>query len=288
MWLAILITMNSHHTQALKAELFHRLHHSGDLLIFPNIWDSLGTRLLESNHYPAIATASASIAYTHGFQDGENMPLAQLLELLTTITQSVNLPVTADIESGYATTNKQLEENIKAFIATGIVGINIEDTEKDKNQLYAIEHQCERIQIVRKVANELGIPLFINARTDVFIQDTHEAIETKLEEAIRRGLAYKQAGADGIFPIALRQQAAIETLVKQLQLPINILALPGIPDFETLKKIGVTRISLGPGFLKIAIQAMKNLAVALKNEDGLTAITENEITSDYLKNLVNK
>jgi len=278
--------MNSHQTQVLKADQFRRLHHSGKLLILPNIWDSLGARLLESLQYPAIATASASIAYSHGFQDGENLPLAQLLPLLTTIAQSSNLPVTADIESGYAANNHQLEENIKAFIATGIVGINIEDTDKDTQQLYPITHQCERIQTIRKVADELGVPLFINARTDVFIHSSHESIETKLNEAINRGLAYKQAGADGIFPIALRQQAAIETLVKELQLPINLLALPGIPDLDTLKKIGVTRVSLGPGFLKIAIQAMKKLAESLKNEEGLNAIIENEITSDYLKNLV--
>lgn len=278
--------MNSHLTQVLKADQFRRLHHSGKLLILPNIWDSLGARLLESLQYPAIATASASIAYTHGFQDGENLPLAQLLPLLTTIAQSSSLPVTADIESGYAANNHQLEENIKAFIATGIVGINIEDTDKDTQQLYPISHQCERIQIIRKVADELGVPLFINARMDVFIHSSHESIETKLNEAINRGLAYKQAGADSIFPIALRQQAAIETLVKELQLPINLLALPGIPDFDTLKKIGVARVSLGPGFLKIAIQAMKKLAESLKNEEGLNAIIENEITSDYLKNLV--
>lgn len=278
--------MNSHQTQVLKADQFRRLHQSDKLLILPNIWDSLGARLLESLQYPALATASASIAYTHGFQDGENLPLSQLLPLLTTIAQCSSLPITADIESGYAASNHQLEENIKAFIATGIVGINIEDTDKSTHQLYPITHQCERIQIIRKASDELGIPLFINARTDVFIHGDNKSVETKLNEAINRGLAYKQAGADGIFPIALRQQAAIETLVKELQLPINLLAIPGIPDFDALKKIGVARVSLGPGFLKIAIQAMKKLAESLKNEEGLNAIIENEITSDYLKNLV--
>lgn len=185
--------MNSHQTQVLKADQFRRLHQSDKLLILPNIWDSLGARLLESLQYPALATASASIAYTHGFQDGENLPLSQLLPLLTTIAQSSSLPITADIESGYAASNHQLEENIKAFIATGIVGINIEDTDKSTHQLYPITHQCERIQIIRKASDELGIPLFINARTDVFIHGDNKSVETKLNEAINRGLAYKQA-----------------------------------------------------------------------------------------------
>lgn len=110
--------------------------------------------------------------------------------------------------------------------------------------------------------------------------------ESRHKELLKRGLAYKEVGANCFFPIALRQKEDIQRLVTQLKMPINILTLPGIPDLKVLKEIGVARVSLGPSFLKIAIKAMKSLAIELKNSEGLSSITENEISSDYLKSLV--
>lgn len=153
--------------QKKKAEVFRELHHGGKMLVLPNIWDPLGALLMENLEYPAIATASASIAYSNGYNDGENIPFADLLTLLKRITGSVDIPVTADIESGYAENDSQLRENIKSLIDTGIVGINIEDTGRENNNLYPLEIQCDRIKLIREVSGEMGIPLFINARTDV-------------------------------------------------------------------------------------------------------------------------
>jgi len=258
------------------------------MLILPNIWDPLGALLMESLEYPAIATASASIAYSNGYNDGENIPFKDLLSLLKKISSSVNLPVTADIESGYADNDIQLKTNIKLLIDTGIVGINIEDTEKKTNELRSIEFQCSKISLIRKVSDEMGIPLFINARTDVYLHEKNfSSAEAKLSEIIKRGLAYKEAGADCFFPIIIKQEEEIKELIAQLKLPINILTIPGIPDLQTLNKLGVTRVSLGPSLLKIAIRAMKDLAIQLRDYEGLTAITENKVTSDYLKSLVN-
>lgn len=270
-----------------KALQLHQLHQSGEMLVFPNVWDPIGAILLESLKYPAIATASAAVAYTNGYQDGENIPFNQLLRILTDIANSVKLPVTADVESAYAANDDELRENIKQLISTGIVGINIEDTNKKSGELFSTEVQCNRIRIVKTVAAEMGISLFINARTDVYIHgDKFETAESKLEEALKRGLAYKAAGADCIFPIAIRMESDIKKLVEALQMPINVLTIPGIPELKTLQKIGVVRVSLGPSLLKIALRAMKNLAVDLKSLDGLSEITGNEITSDYLKDLI--
>lgn len=133
----------------------------------------------------------------------------------------------------------------------------------------------------------MGISLFINARTDVYIHGNEfEIAEAKLEETIKRGLAYKNAGADCFYPIVMRREQDIKKTVEQLQMPVNILTIPGIPDLNILNQIGVARVSLGPSFLKIAIKAMKELAIKLSKFEGLSEITENEITSDYLKNLV--
>ena len=281
--------MTNTNNQQDKALQFHELHHSGKMLVLPNIWDSLGAQLLESLHYPAVATASASIAFTNGYNDGENIPFNNLLAITTNIVNNVNIPVTADIESGYAANDQQLKENIRQLIATGIVGINIEDSDQNTNELYPTEIQCNRIRIIRNVAAEMGISLFINARTDVYIHGKEfETPESKLEETIKRGLAYKNAGADCFYPIVMRQENDIQKIVEQLKMPINILTIAGIPELKRLQEMGVARVSLGPSFLKIAIRAMKDIAEKLKNLEGLSDITGNEITSDYLKDIVNK
>jgi 2-methylisocitrate lyase-like PEP mutase family enzyme len=253
-------------SQKEKAERFRELHHSGKMLILPNIWDTLGALLLESLEYPAIATASASVAFTNGYNDGENIPFNDLLSLLKKISNSVNLFVTADIEKGYADNDIQLQENIKLLIGTGIAGINIEDTDRTTNSLQLVESQCNKIRLIRKISDDMGIPLFINARTDVYLHEKNFATaKAKFDEIIKRGLAYKEAGADGFFPIALRQEEDIKQLIAQLKLPLNIITIPGIPDLKTLSKLGVARVSLGPSLLKIGIRAMKALAMQLKD-----------------------
>jgi 2-methylisocitrate lyase-like PEP mutase family enzyme len=272
-----------------KAERFHDLHHNGKMLVLPNIWDPLGAMLLENLEYPAIATASASISYSNGLNDGENLSFSDLLIQLKKITNSVSVPVTADIENGYADSDHQLEENIRLLLDAGIVGINIEDTDHKLNELVPIEEHCHNIQLIKNTADKIGVPLFINARTDVYVHSKKFAsAEIVYEEALKRGKAYHEAGADCFYPIILTKEEEIKNLVDQLDLPINILTNPGIPDLKTLSKMGVARVSLGPSFLKIAIRAMKELAIQLKDHEGLSSITGNEITSDYLKMLVRR
>jgi len=272
-----------------KISQFHQLHHSGKLLVLPNIWDPLGATLLESLGYPAIATASAAVAWSNGYNDGEKIPFDFLLNILRRIVSSVNVPVTADIESGYAENDEQLKQNIGQLIETGVVGINIEDSDKKTNALLPTEIQCKKIELIKQVAEQTKGAMFVNARTDVYTRgNLYATPEAKLEETINRGLAYRAAGADCFFPLAMRDKDEIIKTVKQVQMPVNIIAIPGIPDLEALQEIGVARVSLGPGFLKIAIRAMKNLAARLQSLDGLADITNNEITSEFMKTLLNK
>jgi len=272
-----------------KAKRFYDLHHSGKLLILPNVWDCLGANLLESLQYPAIATASASVAFTNGFDDGQRISFDVVLAILKRITGSVSVPVSADIESGFAYNDEQLKQNIKQLLATGIVGINIEDTDKESNSIVPIEVQCEKIKLIKKVSEEMGVSLFINARADVYLRGKDfDTPESKFEEALKRGGAYKAAGANGFYPIGMTRREDIKRMVDQLQMPVNILTIPGIPELSVLNDIRVARVSLGPSFLKIAIKALKNLAIKLQNFEGLSDITENEITSAYVKDLVNK
>lgn len=276
-------------SQLEKCNQFHSLHHSGKLLLLPNIWDPLGALLLENLGYPAVATASASVAFANGYDDGELIPLKDLLILLKRISDIVSIPVSADVESGYAANDDQLQENVRRLIETGIVGINIEDTDKQTNNILPTELQCHRIKLIRKASDERGIRLFINARTDIFIRGNQFTTpESKLEETLRRGAAYKSAGADGFFPIAMKETHHIKKVVGSLRMPVNISLIPGAPKLDQLAEMGVARVSLGPGFLKIAMKALKETASKLLALEGENEIKENEITTLYLKNLVNK
>lgn len=274
--------------QTEKEKLFNQLHHSGDLLVLPNIWNPLGALLLQDLGYKAVATASASIALANGYQDGEKIPFNDLLLILEKIVKSVTISVTADVESGYTKNNTELSENIKKLIDTGIAGINFEDSKHDEQKLFTKEEQSEKINLIRETASQMGSVLFINARTDVFIKEKNLSNEEKMAEAIDRGRAYKAAGADCFYPIFLKEKESIVTIMKEVSLPVNILMVPGIPDFSTLKEIGLARISLGPGFLKNAIQSMKNIAQKLLNREGMEEIINNPITTDYLNKLISK
>lgn len=271
-----------------KGNLLNMLHHNGKLLVLPNIWDPLGAVLLESLGYTAVATASASIAFSNGYKDGEKIPFKKLLRILRKIINSVTIPVTADIESGYAKNNAVLKENIKMLLDAGVAGINFEDTNKDDKTIISIEAQCKKLGLIRNTASKMGAPLFINARTDVYLKANDLSDEAKLAETIRRGKAYKNSGADCFYPISLTKKEQIETIIKEVGLPVNVLLLPGIPDFETLKIIGVARLSLGPGFLKTSINAMKNIAEKLLHNEGMQEVTDNPVTSAYLSTLISK
>jgi 2-methylisocitrate lyase-like PEP mutase family enzyme len=274
--------------QSQKEKIFYQLHHSDKLLVLPNIWNPLGAMLLEDLEYKAVATASASIALANGYQDGEKLPFNDLLLILGKIVKSVNIPVTADVESGYAKSNVELSENIKKLIDTGIAGINFEDSKHDEQKLFIKEEQSEKINLIRRTASQMGSSLFINARTDVFIKEKNLSNEEKMDEAINRGKAYKAAGADCLYPIFLKEKESIVTIMKEVSLPVNILMVPGIPDFSTLKEIGLARISLGPGILKYAINSMKHVAQKLLNYEGMEDITTNPVTTDYLNKLISK
>ncbi len=271
-----------------KAELLRSLHHNGSLLMLPNIWNVLGAVLLEQVGYPAVATASGAMSFTNGYNDGENLPFGDLLLYLDQIAGSVSVPVTADVESCYAHTTGRLEENVKRLIQTGIAGINFEDGKKKTDRLWPIDDQCERIQTIKRVGEEMGVPLFINARTDSYIKDRHSSEEAKLEETIKRGKAYKEAGADCLYPILLKDEEPLRQIAKEVAMPVNIMMLPGIPDFATLKEIGVARVSLGSGFLRIAVNALKNTAEKLLHQENMEDIESNPITSAYIQTLTPK
>lgn len=238
--------MTSTGTQRDKAQALLSLHTSGELLVLPNIWDPIGARILEDRGYPAVATASAAIAESLAFADGENLRLDTMLEVLWRIAKSVNVPVTADIEAGYSNTLDELKESILMILETGVVGVNIEDSLVEGGPLRPMAEQCERISVIRDIAATHGLHIVINARVDSFLSGNFNSSQAKMEDAILRAKAYVGAGADCIYPIGPGDRETLSLLRQRIKAPLNVLASPKALGLADLHQLGINRVSFGP------------------------------------------
>ncbi|KQY80056.1 phosphonomutase [Paenibacillus sp. Root52] len=230
-----------------KAEQFHQYHVKGKPLVLVNVWDAGSARTIQSTGAAAIATGSWSVAAAHGEQDGEALPFQLVLANLARITKSVGLPVTIDIEGGYGSSASEVKQNVSQIIDHGAVGINIEDQLPAGEGLYTVTEQCLRLSAAREAAEQADIPLFINARTDLFLQQAPEQHnEALLNEAIARSKAYEEAGASGLFVPGLQHPQWIQELCDQSPLPVNVMVTSPEPSPRQLAALGVARISYGP------------------------------------------
>ncbi|MEP3276520.1 MAG: isocitrate lyase/phosphoenolpyruvate mutase family protein [Stappiaceae bacterium] len=234
-------------SQANRAKEFHALHQKGNPVILFNIWDPGTAKTVAAAGAKAIATGSWPAAVAHGFEDGEKIPLDLALDNVRRIVESVDLPVSLDFEGGYDATPTGIEENVKRACASGVVGFNFEDQIVGTSDLYDSTTQAARVAAMRRAADSVVGSVYINSRTDIFLKakpDTHS--DAMLDEAIERAKAYEQAGASGFFAPGLGDEKMIARLCEEVALPINIIALPHVPDTNVLAGLGVARISYGP------------------------------------------
>lgn len=247
--------------QAAGAKQFAELHRKHDPIILFNAWDAGSAKAVAEGGARAIATGSWSVAAAHGYRDGEALPLELAIANLERIVKAVELPVTLDFEGGYAAEPEVLQDNIGRVIAAGAVGINFEDQVVGGEGLYDVDTQCARISAVRAGAESSDIPLFINARTDLFLKaEPADHDDRMLEEAIARSKAYADAGASGFFAPGMWQEARIERLCAEAPLPVNILMWKGVPPARALAGCGVARISYGPLPYRQAMQSLTDAA----------------------------
>lgn len=243
-----------------KAEVFRKLHTEGDVLLLANVWDVASARIVEDAGFPAIATSSAGIAFARGFPDGQKIPPERMLTVIADIARAVNVPVTADVEAGYGSKPEDAARTARGVIEAGAVGMNFEDATGDPARpLFELQEQVERIHAIREQGKSLGVPLVINARTDVYLLQIGEAT-TRYGEALRRLSAYRDARADCLFVPGLVDIATIRQFVADLNCPVNILAVPSSPSVAELKGAGVRRISLGSGPMRAAMGLLRRLA----------------------------
>src|SRR5688572_27066158 len=245
-------------SQKEKAEQFARLHVKGEPLILFNIWDAGSAKAVAVAGAKAIATGSWSVAATYGYGDGQLLPFEEAIRNIERIVAAVDLPVTLDFEGGYASDLGTLKANIAKVIDAGAVGINFEDQVVGGEGLYSVEEQFGRIAAIREAADQRSVPLFINARTDVFLK-TLPAAATRgqLDEAVNRAEAYARAGASGLFAPGLRDGEMILELCDRSPLPVNIMVMPDTPANKEMAMLGVARISYGPGPYRQMIEWLK-------------------------------
>jgi 2-methylisocitrate lyase-like PEP mutase family enzyme len=244
-------------TQTERATTFANLHIKGDPLILFNVWDAGSARAAEEIGSKAIATGSWGVAVAHGYKDGETLPFDLVIGNLQRIVASVSLPVTVDLESGYGNSAAEVKSSVARAIEAGAIGVNFEDQIIGQSGLYAIDEQCARIAAAREAADEASVPLFINARTDIFIKAYPDHTEAHLQEAIARAKAYAEAGASGFFAPALYRPEWIEALCEQSPIPVNIMVMDNTPSNQEMAALGVARISYGAGPYRLAMNAFK-------------------------------
>lgn len=230
-----------------KARFFAGLHSKGNPCVLYNIWDAGGAQAVSRSGAKAIATGSWSIAAAHDFEDGEAIPLDLVEKIVQRVCMSVTLPVTVDFEGGYAVDPADVAANVEYIVNAGAVGINFEDQIVGGEGLYDVSDQCERVAGIRESAEQKGVELFINARTDLFLQAAGTHLHGDLiDEAKSRADAYEEAGASGFFAPGLVREELIEKLCKHTRLPVNIMMMDGAPTLKRLAELGVSRVSYGP------------------------------------------
>ena len=272
---------------AQKAERLRDLHHGDRILVLPNIWDPGGARMLEFLGYPAVATASASVAFSLGYDDGQ-ITLDAMLDVVGRVAASVNVPVTADMESGYAEQPEEVAENIRRVLQAGAVGINLEDSVCEGEVLFDVDFQCARIRAIREMADQEGVPLVINARTDVYLPRISGTEAEKFDRALLRATAYLEAGADCFYPILLGDLKTLEGIHEAIRAPINVLAPACRATLGELEDAGIARISLGPALFWASQTAMRKVAVELQSYGSFDLFTRDVLTSGEIRKYLSK
>ncbi len=257
-------TTQSCEQQISKANAFGGLHVPGKPLILYNVWDCGSAKAVSEAGAKALATGSWSVAAAQGYADGQKLPLEQLLELIRQMSSQVILPLSVDFEGGYAHDAQDVAQNVSALIDSGAVGINFEDQMVGGHGLYSIDAQSERLAAIAAVAKAKALPLFINARTDIFLKAADSSLHPGLvDNALARCAAYQAAGASGFFAPGLKDETLIAALCRASNLPVNVMTGPGGIANAKLAQLGVSRISYGPNSYRALMQHLQDTAHAV-------------------------
>ena len=238
-----------------KAQSFARLHTAPEILRVVNIWDVVSARAIAAlPETKALATAGHSIAATFGYEDGENIPVELMLDMVGRIVAAVDVPVTADLDSGFGNPG----ETTRRAIGVGVVGANVEDKVKP------LADAVDAVEAVIAAGEAEGVPFVLNARTDVFLKGADRPLDDKVADAIERGRAFLAAGATSVFVPGLLDAETTRRLVEGLgERTLSVIGVPGALTAAEYEALGVARISYGPQTQRVALTALQDLAIDL-------------------------
>ncbi|MEV1080957.1 isocitrate lyase/phosphoenolpyruvate mutase family protein [Streptomyces sp. NPDC050211] len=241
--------MTNQNTLRDQAQAFRALHIPGRPLVLPNAWDTASACLVEDAGAAAVATTSAGLAWELGAPDGDRLERDAAIEAVARIAAAVDVPVSADIESGYAQDPAGVADTVRAVLAAGAVGVNIEDALHGAGEgpLRPVAEQAERIAAAREAADTAGVPLYVNARIDTFLRGAG-GVDLTLE----RAAAFLAAGADGIFVPGTVDPGTLKLLADGIDAPLNVMAGPGAPPVPELAALGAARVSVGSSITQAA------------------------------------
>ena len=271
-------------SQSEKAEYFRSLHHGTHILVLPNAWDVPSARVFEEAGFPAVATSSAGLMVSLGYPDGEVMPRSEFISATKRIAHAVSVPLSADIVSGYGATTKEVEVTVKGVLRAGAIGINIEDFVHTTKRLHDVAKQVRKLRAIRTVGESMRIPLVINARTDAlrFAPGDEDA---KFDEAVLRATAYRDAGADCVYPMGLVDAPAMSRFVKELRFPVNVMVRKGLPPIGELERLGIARVSFGPAASYATFGLLKRAAREVLEHGTYESLVAGAIDFDELNGL---
>ncbi|HEV2226682.1 MAG TPA: isocitrate lyase/phosphoenolpyruvate mutase family protein [Nitrososphaerales archaeon] len=271
-------------SQAEKAEGFRGLHDRKKVLVLPNAWDVPSARVLEDAGFPAVATSSAGMMVSLGYPDGEEIPKDEFISAVRRIARVLSVPLTVDIVGGFGQGPEDVALTVKSVVDAGAVGINIEDFVHSTKALLPVEKQVERLRAVVRLQKSIGVPFVINARTDAFRFGPGDE-NAKLDEAIRRGITYRDTGADCVYPMGLTDAASISKFVKAVDFPMNVMVRKGLPSVPELTKLGVARVSFGPSASYAAMGLLKRASEEVLTKGTYSTLIDGAITFDELNAL---
>jgi 2-methylisocitrate lyase-like PEP mutase family enzyme len=241
-----------------KADALRLLHVEGPMLVLPNAWDAGSARIFVEAGFAALATTSAGIAFSLGYPDGERISRDEMLAAVARITRRISVPITADMEAGYGQTSDAVAETVRHVIDAGAVGMNLEDRIEEKH-LIEFSLAVERVGAARRAADAAGVRLVLNARTDAF-EAPELPRDKRLAEAVRRGNAFREAGADSVFVPFVGDRGTIEQVVQQIRAPVNILGTPNAPTLKELAALGVRRVTFGSAPMRATLGLVRRMA----------------------------
>ena len=267
-----------------KAEQFRRLHDRREVLVLPNAWDVPSARVFENEGFPAVATSSAGMLVSLGYPDGEGIPQREFDSAVSRISRVLSVPLSVDVVGGFGDTPEGVARSVRAVIRTGAVGINIEDFVHSAKKLLPVERQKARLRALIRLRESLKVPFVINARTDALRYAPGDD-DAKMKEAVARAEAYRDLGADCVYPMGLTDAPSISRFVKALDFPTNVMVRKGLPPVPELKRLGVARVSFGPTASYAAMGLLKRASREVREKGTFDSLIEGAITFDELNSL---